>query len=368
MDTKLYAYYFPNWHVDEQNERFHGQGWTEWQVMKYATPRFEGHLQPKHPLWGCEDESDSRVMEKKIETAVNYKIEGFIFDWYWFENGSYRINCIDNGFLKAKNCEDIKFAVMWCNHTAIQAHPTSKYDKNKPTIICDNSEKTFFDLTEYCIKNYFHRPNYITIEGKPYFCIYSLPDLINKLGVDAVAKMFADFRERVKKAGIEDVHINICDTFYVLPDKSSLNEILEKIGADSVTPHGWQKAGLDFPKAEYSDFVELSMKRMEESQKFLKFPFFPTVAPGWDSSPRTVQSEIYGDYGYPFCPIVVNNTPELFAEALKSAKALSDTVEQKDKFITIASLNEWTEGMYLEPDEENGFAMLEKVREVKESW
>lgn len=61
------AYYFPNWHVDPANERFHGKGWTEWQLMKYATPRFEGHQQPKVPLWGYEDEADPKVMEKKID-------------------------------------------------------------------------------------------------------------------------------------------------------------------------------------------------------------------------------------------------------------------------------------------------------------
>ncbi len=368
VDTKIYAYYFPNWHVDQQNEVFHGEGWTEWEVVKYATPRFQGHKQPKNPLWGFEDESESVVMEKKIETAAKYKIDGFIFDWYWFEDGPYRINCLNNGFLKAKNCDKLDFAVMWCNHNAIQAHPTAKFNRGVPTKICDNSEKTFYELTEYCIKNYFNKPNYIKVEGKPYFSIYTLPDVINSVGVDGAARMFSDFRRRVKKGGFKDVHINICDTFHVLKDTSSLNEILAKINADSIASHGWLKAGLRFPKAEYTDFAKLGLKRMEEKQKFFDLPLFPSVSPGWDSSPRTVQSEIYGDYGYPFCPIVINNTPEMFGAALQKAKILSDNIKQQDKFIAIASWNEWTEGMYLEPDMENGFAMLEKVKEVKESW
>jgi hypothetical protein len=41
------VYYFPNYHVDTRNEKVHGQGWTEWRLVKNAKPRFPGHDQPK---------------------------------------------------------------------------------------------------------------------------------------------------------------------------------------------------------------------------------------------------------------------------------------------------------------------------------
>ena len=63
------SYYFPNWHVDPRNEKLHGTGWTEWNVTRCALPRFPGHVQPKTPIWGYEDESVPTVMERKI--AVN---------------------------------------------------------------------------------------------------------------------------------------------------------------------------------------------------------------------------------------------------------------------------------------------------------
>lgn len=50
------VYYFPQWHVDPQNEKKYGYPWTEWEVLKNAKPRFEGHQQPKVPLWGYEDD------------------------------------------------------------------------------------------------------------------------------------------------------------------------------------------------------------------------------------------------------------------------------------------------------------------------
>ena len=51
-NTKIYAYYFPNWHPDKRNDEWHGKGWTEWEVVKCARPRFEGHYQPLKPLGG----------------------------------------------------------------------------------------------------------------------------------------------------------------------------------------------------------------------------------------------------------------------------------------------------------------------------
>ncbi|MBE7086916.1 MAG: hypothetical protein E7369_01275, partial [Clostridiales bacterium] len=87
---KLYAYYFPNWHVDKLNEEWHGKGWTEWECVKCARPRFPNHEQPLVPLWGYEDEADPKVMAKKIATAKEYGIDGFIFDTYYFADGPYR--------------------------------------------------------------------------------------------------------------------------------------------------------------------------------------------------------------------------------------------------------------------------------------
>lgn len=89
-NVKKYAWYFPNWHPTPLNDRWHGKGWTEWECVKHASPKFEGHVQPKVPLWGYEDESDPKVFEKKIQTAHDYGIDGFIFDFYWFKQGPYR--------------------------------------------------------------------------------------------------------------------------------------------------------------------------------------------------------------------------------------------------------------------------------------
>ena len=85
---------------------------------------------------------------------------------------------------------------------------------------------------------------------------------------------------------------------------------------------------------------------------------------GWDSSARTVQSDRYENVGYPFMPILGNNTPENFKLALQNVKAFLDEAADGPKICSINAWNEWTEGSYLEPDMRNGFGYLEAIRDV----
>ena len=64
-DYHVAAYIWPSCHHDA---RFGDMLWPqktgEWEVIKKGTPRFEGHYQPKMPLWGYELDNDPKVMEK----------------------------------------------------------------------------------------------------------------------------------------------------------------------------------------------------------------------------------------------------------------------------------------------------------------
>ncbi len=61
-DYEVAVYYFPQWHVDSQNIKTHGYAWTEWETLKNAKRRIEGHQQPKVPLWGYEEEADPKII------------------------------------------------------------------------------------------------------------------------------------------------------------------------------------------------------------------------------------------------------------------------------------------------------------------
>lgn len=103
-DITVACYYFPNYHTDDPRNIINkGPGWSEWELVKTAVPRFPGHKQPNIPTWGYTDEKDPKVMEQKISAAARNGIDCFIFDWYMYEDGPFLNRCLDEGFLKAGN-------------------------------------------------------------------------------------------------------------------------------------------------------------------------------------------------------------------------------------------------------------------------
>ena len=361
------SYYFPNWHVDPHNEQLHGTNWTEWEVVKCARSRFPWHEQPKVPLWGYEDESSPAVMAKKIAAAAEYGIDAFIFDYYYYDFGPYRDRCLQDGFLKAENRKDIKFALMWANHAAAYAHPGSYlYPCRRDFWNGEVSPETFRRCTDHIIENYFVQDNYLRVDGGLYFSIYLLHDLINDLGgVEKTGEAFRDFRERVAKAGLGKLYLDISFnySFEDPTDFDRINALLEKLGVDSCSNYGNVRPAT-FPDFDYAEMMQINMKELRRISNGLKVPYHPVAMTGYDSSPRTVQSDMYENRGYPFITIARNNGPERWKEYLKEFAEFIDTPEYTGKLMHLACWNEWTEGCYLEPDEKDGFARLEAVREV----
>lgn len=366
--TPVYAYYFPNWHPDERNDRWHGTGWTEWDVSRCATPRFPGHVQPKMPLWGYLDESEPAVMEKKISTALEYGVDGFIWDMYWFDDGPYRLSALEDGFLQAPNVDDMQFAVMWCNHDPIYVHPASRWNGAQKLQSGDLSAETFITATQHFIDNYFGRANYIRVDGRPLFVLYDLGKLIDGFGgVRATRMALDDLRARAARAGVGELCLAAEVRFVPGVDESDwaqMNETLELLGFDEIVNYAWPFEG-GFPTVPYEEFAEAGERQYVEHSRMLDLPVNVTVSNGWDSSPRTVQSDIYEqEAGYPFLSITTGNTPEAYERALRRAKAHLDSDAFTGHFLTLSTWNEWTEGNYLEPCEQYGFGYLEAVRRV----
>ena len=359
------AFYFPNWHVDPRNEELHGKGWTEWRVVQYAAPRFPGHDQPRIPLWGYEDEADPAVMRKKIETAAEYGINAFTFDYYWFSDGSYRERCLLEGFLPACRGTDFKFAVMWANHDPIYAHPRSYRKPADPLWSGAVSPKTFADCTDHLIETYFKHPNYLRIDGKAYFSIFNLSYILKENGQETVTEMFSDLRRRAACAGAGeiwlDADINLLGKGRDLPE---LNDLIRKLGLNSCSTYNYFNLPPGFPAFDYEAAISLNMEKTQLFSKNIPVPFNPAAPSGYDCSPRTVQSDMFEPRGYPFCGVAVNDTPENWEKYLLLLRDFLDSETSTARILNLACWNEWTEGMYLEPDARYGYGKLEVVKNV----
>lgn len=366
------AYYFANFHVDSRNEIAHGKGWTEWQLVRDARPRFPGHQQPKVPLWGYEDESDPKVFEKKIAAANRASVSAFIFDWYWYDDGPFLARGLEEGYLKAANRKDVKFAIMWANHDWDDIHPAKLGSPPYLQFPGQVNPATFDKMTSHIVDQYFSQDSYLKIDECPYFSIYELYRFVIGMGGSAKAAVELEkFRSKVKAAGFPDLHLNaVTWGVQLLPGEGEapdLKTLLERLHVDSTTSYVWiHHARLSkFPATEYDELATAYETYRSTAFEELGKPYFPNVSVGWDPSPRACQSDIYTQAAYPFMPIVQGNTPARFGKALRSAKDFLDSSENlKTKILTINSWNEWTEGSYLEPDIEHQYAFLDQIHDV----
>jgi hypothetical protein len=365
------AYYFPNYHTgDPRNERNKGEGWSEWELVRTAIPRWEGHRQPVVPAWGFADEKDPAVMSMKIAEAVDYGLDCFIFDWYMYEDGPFLNRCIDEGFLGASNNGDINFALMWANHDWVDIHPHTR--GVEPALLYPGkvSPGRFDEICDFVVRHYFVRENYWKIDGKAYFSVYDVQKFVEGFGsLEETRRAMDRMREKAVTAGLAGVHWNLVAWGNpVLPvEKAPANTagLISALGFDSSTSYVWiHHTPLPETQTDYAWVRDRYFGHWDRAKQEYGVPYFPNVTMGWDATPRCNPASEWANVGYPFMNTIGNNTPANFREALAMTRERLLSDPGGPRILNINCWNEWTEGSYLEPDTQYGTAYLEAVRDV----
>ena len=372
------CYYFSNYHTrdvtDMRISRQHFDNWSEWELVKAAKPKFEGHYQPKVPAWGYTDEKDPKVMEHKIQAASDYGVDVFIFDWYTYEGKPFLNRCLDEGFLKAGNTNAIKFSLMWANHDWMELYPYTGGDKHDYLYDGKVTSEMFDKIGDNLIEQYFTKPNYWLIDGKAYFSVYDIQNFINSFGsLEATGKEMEKLNEKAIKAGLKGVHWNLVAWgTAILPGQDAPTNnggLLEMLPFSSATSYVWvHHVGLPQVETDFNYVRDKYLEHWDKVKYEYRVPYYPNVTMGWDPSPRTNQNKEWSSsskgYGYPYTNTIGNNTPANFKAALQMTKDKLLADPDGPRILNINCWNEWTEGSYLEPDTKNGKAYLEAVKGV----
>lgn len=204
------AYVWPSCHDEKMShEALWGEGIGEWEMIKKGTPRFDGHYQPRVPLWGYAMDDDPIAWENKINAATDHGVNTFIFDWYWYDGKPYLEETVDEGFLKARNNEKMKFYIMWANHD-VPGNMWNHYRYKTDSLLWHGEVdwENFKIIVARVIKLYFSQPNYFKIDNKPVFSIYNISELVQSFnGIEGTKKALAYFRNEVKKAEFPGLHL-----------------------------------------------------------------------------------------------------------------------------------------------------------------
>ncbi|MCQ2193559.1 MAG: glycoside hydrolase family 99-like domain-containing protein [Paludibacteraceae bacterium] len=361
MNTKVIAFYLPQYHPTPNNDKWWGKGFTEWTNVAKAKKLYPGHYQPKVPAdLGFYDLRVSEVREEQVILAREAGIYGFCYYHYWFSAGHEELDLPFKEVVKTKS-PDFPFCLCWANESWYSKFWNKDGSVSKKALAeqkylgKEDNEKHFYSLLDA-----FKDERYIKVEGRLLFLIYQ-PLLFE--GFEAFKQQW---NELAKQNGIPEFYF-VGQTL----DVTRSTEILSN-GFDGVN-HCHR---LDFA-FQYDTLLKYMWHAMNVIKRVIPFPYiipykyaikkcireedyqeniFATMMPNWDHTPRSTTGGA----------VLHNATPELFEIHAKDVINTAIGKSQEHQFVFLKSWNEWGEGNYMEPDMKYGKGFLKALRRAIE--
>ena len=357
---RLWAYVYPGWHpTPERDAAFH-PGFTEWELLRECAPRFEGHAQPRRPLWGEYDDRDGAAMARRTELARAHGVDGFVWASYWCRGKRVFEEPLDH-WLATEAGSRTPFALMWANRMPRRILPVRRDDLPviDPARRVDSDVEDLVRLFEHWAERYFAHPHYLRLEGALYVSIFDSSFFLRELGRELATRAVGAVRARLRELGLPPLHLAAID-----PGPEEIGHV-RAVGFDSVAHY---VALPEWKGAFQQDYASCARARADEWADWAEragLPYTPSIATGWDASPRGADFGPERPRKYPWWPVVTGESPAAFERALRRGLEWSERSPLRDAPCFLASLNEWTEGHYLEPDERFGYGMLQAVARAR---
>ena len=365
IDTKVIAFYLPQFHPIPENDKWWGKGFTEWSNVVMARPRFPGHHQPQLPTdLGF---YDLRLHETRIaqaDLAQKYGIYGFCYYHYWF-NGKLLLDALLK-YVLSSSITDIPFCICWANENWTRA-----WDGLDRQVLIkqEYSSQDSLKHIEHLLPIINDR-RYIRIDDRPIILIYqpdNIPDLsallllwrkvanqscslsIYLVGVmNSFSRMTEDQYIAAGFDAIVDFQPNRSD----FPKSKGFATIIKNF-LQYYLPYGvYQKIKLNITANNIVNYhkMALNIQKKEWPKEYIKFP---CVFPSWDNSPRRKSATI-----------IQNNDYSIFSKWLVNSIGKVKKYKVQEQLVFINAWNEWAEGCHLEPDRVNGHGFLKAVLEA----
>ena len=351
LDCERIAFYLPQFHRCEENDRFWGSGFTEWTNVVRGLPKFVGHYQPRLPGdLGFYDLTVEDVLQRQVDIARNYGLTGFMFYFYWF-GGRTLLEAPLRSFLRKRGLR-FRYFLMWANENW-----TRRWDGLEDEVLlrqtygADEPER-FLDH----IREYLEDERYLRIDGRPLIAVYR-PSVIPD-----VRGWAERWREACVRRGFKDAYLISALSFgegdpaatgfdaalEFPPHQTSMNRAKKPANMrERVQPF--------FAPPRERIYLYKAMVASQLSVSARDYRVYRTAFPGWDNTARRPDGR-----GLVFA----FSNPRLFAEW--TARLLSDEMQRRDalRMICFNAWNEWAEAAYLEPDRFFGYAYLEALYET----
>lgn len=377
--ARVIAYYLPQFHPVDVNDKFWGKGFTEWTNVAKAKPVFKGHDQPRIPAdLGFYDLRLQSVAEEQAKLAKEAGIEGFCYWHYWFGNGKEVLEMPMDRMIETGK-PDYPFCIGWANHD----WSTKTWTKDKSSLQSTMIFKQEYPGIEDHVAHFkrllpaFLDKRYIKVDGKLLFLIFDIEHFVNP-------KEFKDlWNQLAKENGLPGFHF-----VAMVGSLSSIDKKLISADLESVVEQNMNKArkyGFDALNSisqkyaeyktagKYGKIFQAFLRKILKGKYVEKYEYsqimknyysksdkeedvYPQLLVGWDRSPRSGRNAI----------IYKNSNPTAFKEAAKRAIMCVEHKTEEHRIIFLNSWNEWGEGAYMEPDLRYGKGFIKSLKEALE--
>lgn len=347
------AYYLPQFHETEENNRWWGQGFTEWTQLNEAKPSFSWQQirQPDTPF-GQYHLLDARVFEWQQHIAEMHGIDGFLVFDYWFGEGKKLLEKPMQLVLKEQL--NFKYAFCWANHTW--------YNKRENITLQNQQYLGAQDYKAYFLQllPHFQSMQYLKIAGKPIFSIFNpkeVPDLdvfITTFNTLALQYGFAGIHWLADNTEPKSTWKHHFDGY------AKSGDIFRWRKKDNLWSYLKEKLARNFHFKNLGPFVYSYEGLVIKHQQLSDDPkHMPVVFTGWDTTPRHLKRGT----------ILKGFNPDMFLKHLKQIfrQLAARPIKSNHQIVIIKSWNEWAEGNVMEPDTVNKTAFLEVFKSAVEN-
>ena len=349
--------YLPQFHRVKENDRWWGDGFTDWVAAKNAKPLYEDHYQPHIPLnHNYYDLLQKDTLKWQTWLMKEYGIDGMCFYHYWFKDGKRILEKPAENLLRWKDI-DMPFCFCWANESWVKTWKAisganvwtiddvgNKDGDKEPVFLLEQEYGGVREWEEHFmyLLPFFKDDRYVKIEGKPVFQFYNTGQIY------CLSDMLSHWKKLAKENGLPGIYImagnlqgkkitGIDAEFLFEPSKC-----LENVKA--TIKNGILTCSYD----EVWQYI-LQPKGALEKQYCCGLVSF-------DTTPRKKE------YGVS----VEGASPEKFGKYMKILMGKSEETGIDMVFVT--AWNEWGEGNHLEPDEKYRYQWLEQLRDAKRTY
>lgn len=295
---------------------------------------------------GAYDEAYDVATDWQIKMAVENGVGGFFSTWFRQKgNEGKPVMPMYDAFLQslansAQYRDSVRFGFQWENSNPVAAGAAGIRD------FVDN-------VVPYWIREYFTRPNYWTIDGKPVVSFYSAPSFITHMGGVSAARTALDsFRSAMTAAGFPGVIVLTADN--ARTTASFVDE--QTVGFDWIYNYHIPTFMNTMPANRTpASMINAHSVTWSNYEQYSRVPYLMTASVGWDARPWGGKQPIWE------IPPADFKTLLSMAKTRMQAKPAASLAR---RVLFIDNWNEYSEGHYVMPSRGYGFGYLNAIRDV----